>query len=638
MSKAQVIFIFNGMKTIIPCKANEKIINILERFSENIEININQIYCLYNGSKVNIKLKFEELINSEDKLMNIMNILIYEINNYIDDNIHNNTKMSKGKIYKDNISAMIKDYKINFDNCKNIKINKFEKKQKKDISKVLCFQCKGINKGNEYKNEFYRFTECNKNICPICKSINDINNDKKDYIYNKYKEGYIKYYNECKMNLCMKCENENNNHNEIYFKDILQNQNDELKNYIDKLNNEVKEIINKLKEIMKNLEIYYKISNNYINNRENRNYEILQKMNQFIDYNKEVIKEIKEIINDNNIENKFKKIININQKMQYNRNFILGEIDIEEENINKDIRIINSFEEYKRKEELEVEEDDYKYENEKEITDNCIIEINNEIIPFNYFYKFNRKGKYKIKYSFIKNINKTDYMFNGCESLINLNFSHFNSENVTKMKRMFTNCGSLTNLNLSNFNTENITDMSFMFTNCGSLTNLNLSNFNTKNVTDMSFMFENCKSLTNLNLSNFNTENVTNMKGMFSKCESLNYLNLSNFNIQYVTDISFMFSFCGSLTHLNLINFKTDNVTNMEGMFFECKSLIDLNISNFKTQNVNNMENMFDGCKSLKYLNLSNFNTQKIINMLNMLHIDVNELQRLNISLILITF
>ena len=49
-----------------------------------------------------------------------------------------------------------------------------------------------------------------------------------------------------------------------------------------------------------------------------------------------------------------------------NGNYIIAEIDIKEDNINNDIRIINSFEESKRKYNFELIEDEYKYENENE--------------------------------------------------------------------------------------------------------------------------------------------------------------------------------------------------------------------------------------------------------------------------------
>ena len=103
--------------------------------------------------------------------------------------------------------------------------------------------------------------------------------------------------------------------------------------------------------------------------------------------------------------------INNKKNIKISENYFISEIEIKNEDINKDIRIINSFEEYKRNNKRKDEKDDYKYKNEKEIKENFKIEINNKIIPFSYFYKFKEKGKYFIKYTFTNNINKTDYMF-----------------------------------------------------------------------------------------------------------------------------------------------------------------------------------------------------------------------------------
>ena len=61
--------------------------------------------------------------------------------------------------------------------------------------------------------------------------------------------------------------------------------------------------------------------------------------------------------------------------------------------------------------------------------------------------------KYKIKYLFKNNINKTDYMFYECESLTSINLSNLNTQNVTDMSHMFYVCWSLTCINLSNLNT-----------------------------------------------------------------------------------------------------------------------------------------------------------------------------------------
>ena len=289
--------------------------------------------------------------------------------------------------------------------------------------------------------------------------------------------------------------------------------------------------------------------------------------------------------------------INININNTFNNNYIFAEIKIKDEDINREIRIINSYEEEQRR--VNRKELKEEYMNEEEIKF-CKIRINDKPIQFNYYYKFPNKGKYIIKYSFNNYLTKTNYMFYECSSLINIDLSKFNTQDVTNMYSMFFGCSSLTNINLSNINTQKVTNMDRMFLNCSSLTNIDLSNFNTQNVTDMSCMFNGCTSLKIINLSNFNTQNVINMSGMFSDCSALTKINLSNFNTQNVTDVSDMFYGCSSLTNIDLSNFNTQKIIDMRYMFNGCSSLTNLNLSNFNSQNVTDMDYMFLGCLSLK--------------------------------------
>ena len=83
-------------------------------------------------------------------------------------------------------------------------------------------------------------------------------------------------------------------------------------------------------------------------------------------------------VKDPIIKKQKSKSIKEYNNIEENENYILAEINIEEGNINEDIRIITTFEENKRIYYLDDKEDDYKYENEKEIKENCIIEINNK--------------------------------------------------------------------------------------------------------------------------------------------------------------------------------------------------------------------------------------------------------------------
>ena len=147
--------------------------------------------------------------------------------------------------------------------------------------------------------------------------------------------------------------------------------------------------------------------------------------------NKEENKQLKENILNNKDDN----------------NYIIAEINIDKNNINRSIRLINSFEQtikvYKEDIFEEIEKEDYyKYENEKEIKDNCQIEINNKKIEFSYYYNFKEEGKYIIKYIFLKNITKTNFILFDCKYLTNLNLSNFNTQNVADISYMFSNCKS----------------------------------------------------------------------------------------------------------------------------------------------------------------------------------------------------
>ena len=281
---------------------------------------------------------------------------------------------------------------------------------------------------------------------------------------------------------------------------------------------------------------------------------------------KKTKEKVKNLLNENkNIENKNIENKNIENKNNEN-NYITAEIIIKEDNINKNVRILNSYEECLRIEKYFWVRNE-KYKNEAEIR-KCEIKINDTLIPFNYSYKFKSKGIYTIKYSFQNKLKNTCFMFYECSSLTKINLSNFNSDNVIDMAYMFYECSSLTNINLSNFNTNNVTNMEGMFWECSSLTNINLSNFNTSNVTDMGYMFYECLSLTDINLSNFNTSKVTNMEGMFYECSSLTNIDLSNFNTNNVSKINGMFGRCESLNKNNII-IKDRKMLNYEGLFEE---------------------------------------------------------------------
>ena len=77
---SKVIFIYDGVQTIIQCLNEDKMKNICQKFSSKITTDINSLIFLYNGAMVNLELSFQNIINNLDKINNQMKILVYKNN------------------------------------------------------------------------------------------------------------------------------------------------------------------------------------------------------------------------------------------------------------------------------------------------------------------------------------------------------------------------------------------------------------------------------------------------------------------------------------------------------------------------------------------------------------------------------
>ena len=655
-----VVFNLNGQDTIIYCKRNEEMKNVFNKFASKTNIDVNKVYLLYNGKMVNENLTCDALMNENDKKRNSMNILAIETNLDIEnENIIQTNDIICPKC-QEAIFIKLHDYKVHFEDCENghtiqkTLLFDFMKMQKIDISKIVCDICKKKNKGNTFQNEFYYCLFCRAKICPLCKANHDnthkiVKFEEKNIFCHKHKETFTKFCQDCDKNLCMRCEKEHKNHTSIYYTELLPNEDiinemKEFKKSIDKFNADMKIIIKELENISNKINeyynIYYNISINYIkNNLEKRNYKILKNMNEFINYKNFIMNDMKKIVLEDKIENKINNLINIyysmskqnNNKITEERekdflpvlnqtNYILADIEINLDNLNKNKRIINSSGYYNR-----------------DIENNCIIKINDEIIDFSYYYKFSKIGKNKIQYIFKNQLKDISGMFKDCD-IMNIDFSFFDSENVTNVENIFENC-FLNSINLSNFNAKNISNIDGLFKSCKSvkylnlsnfclekttslactfskhksLVDINLSNFNAKNVNDLSHMFSDCVNLKTINLSNFRGKKITNMDYMFYGCKSLINIDFSHINIKKLIDMSYMFDGCESLKTLDLSFLNTSKVSDMSNLFNKCFLLENINLSNFNTKNVVKMNKMFGSCQSLKNIDLSNFNTENAI-------------------------
>ena len=196
------------------------------------------------------------------------------------------------------------------------------------------------------------------------------------------------------------------------------------------------------------------------------------------------------------------------------------------------------------------------------------------------------------------NIIDCNAMFEGCDSIVEMNFTLFNATKCHYFRDMFKDCKSLISLDLSGFITSSLLNStSNMFMNCYSLISLNLSTFDTSENINFGHMFCNCSSLTSIDFSNFKTEKVQYLDNMFKGCKNLTSLNLSNFNTSNLIKMDNMFDGCESLKILDFSNLDITNISNIENIdniFQNCNNLEFINIENLKS-NINLENNFFKG-------------------------------------------
>ena len=542
-------FIYNGSQTTILCKEKDNLKELLKKFTNKANIKDKKIIYLYNGNKITDENKTIEQITEEKSFT----ILVYDADNFsVNKNIITQSTEVICPECKCSAFLSIKDNKFNLTCGQNghsfndILIKDFLKTQEIDNDKIICNICKKNKKSNTYNNHFYRCCICKEDICPTCKINHDknhkiINYDERNYICSIHNEIFICYCKPCKKNICMLCENDHINHETINYGKILIKDNVLIKvmkektKEFDDLKDKINEKINKLNIVKENVKEYCKIINNIINNyikNQKRNYEILKNIKEIINENK--------IINFNkmekiNIISKCNKINKINENDNFNDNNNDNIIIYNIKNNSDEIRIFGHIFVFNNKNNIKLEIDGKEYE-----------------LMENYKINNNKNNILEIKIKGIENITNMEYMFHGCSSLSSLaDLSKWNTTKITNMRNMFHGCSLLPSLSdISKWNTSNVTNMGNMFYRCSSLSSLpDISTWDTSNVTSMSCMFYFCKSLSGLpDISKWNTINVTNLVGMFYKCLSLSSLpDISKWNITNLKHKHLMFSGCSSL-------------------------------------------------------------------------------------------
>ena len=349
MEEVTLTFILNGISMNIQAKRSEYMKDIFKKYSIKMEKNIENLFFLYNGIKLNEEFRLNQ-INNSDKDIKIL----------VGENLNNKTENTNENFPKnivcpkcgENCSIYISDYKINFSKCKNghniknILIDELPSKLKINDTKIYCGKC-NIDKDEVYNKEFYKCLECKVNLCPLCnskhnKKHNIIKYDLLNYTCIEHVEKYLFYCKDCDKNLCGLCGlDHDRNHNIINFKELLDENIDEnfnrLRIKIDILKIQINNINNRLNKIINNLELFYKLNELILKNYENKNknYQIFQNIDEINNFNIKIIDNINKVVDEEKIDIKLNYLNDIYEKMT-NKNYIV----LNKKNSNKDIEDI----------------------------------------------------------------------------------------------------------------------------------------------------------------------------------------------------------------------------------------------------------------------------------------------------------
>ena len=266
--------------------------------------------------------------------------------------------------------------------------------------------------------------------------------------------------------------------------------------------------------------------------------------------------------------------------------------------------------------------------------------IDNKKFPFKKYFKPSKIGEYEIILIFTKKIKDLSYLFRGCENIISIDLSLFDTSESTNMNYMFGRCINLEEINLSNLNTSNVIDMSYMFNKCKRLKTIKFpKSFSIQKVENMSFMFHLCNDLSSIEFpSSFSKNKLKNICGLFGKCDNLKRIDLTNLMTENVDDMSFMFDQCENLETI-LINpnkIITKKVTKMSYMFNHCYKLKNIDLTSFNPENVIFTSFMFNECHRLEEADLSKMKINEKANIIYMFS-GCENLKKINISSFIIT-
>lgn len=147
--------------------------------------------------------------------------------------------------------------------------------------------------------------------------------------------------------------------------------------------------------------------------------------------------------------------------------------------------------------------------------------------------RFSSLGTHSVRIIFNDSFDNCSYLFDGCSSIVNVDFENFDTSNILYMCAMFRNCEKISELNLSNFDTSKVKSMSYMFDGCANISSADISQFDTSNTHSMTHMFHGCSSLTKVYLYG-DISNLNDCSDMFADIDTVGkfyYVDNANYDL-----------------------------------------------------------------------------------------------------------
>ena len=668
MSNCKIQFQYNQNDIEIQCFRHEMIRDIVQRYGEKSELKVENFYFLYGGDRVDLNQKLSELNNKDS----IITFLVYSISN-----TEHSKKMVQSNVIKCvqcNDPAIIEfsnDYGLGLIDTKHgkkiINLKDYNDTQLVDQNKIICSKCsKNISEISQ-ASMYYCF-ECKKNFCLICKCKhnehkNIVDFSKRYFRCSEHKDkDFISYCLKCKKNLCIFCANQHKSHQPIQFENLMPKpgQSEDFNEKIKKAQKLVNDIIDSLKKFNENLNVYVNINDKLNENLSNMvlNYENLISIKNLVETSI-IKKDIEDILNENDINKRFKKIISIYNMMNKKSSDIINtdydDIEVDEiqiptnkstnfnfnnknKNKNKKANNFNSI--YSNKKSANINNFDYDDlltpdvqipTNNKPSNINCNININKSTT-----FNFTSTNKNSTNINNSENDNHLMSGFQIHNTSKSTNFNNNNFDDDDEIPEIQTE-NNTTNVYNFNYNDVQVTEVKSK----KSYEKLNEIKINIKieqnEVDNIIYFLDNSNingdywedyikvKHNHDNLMEINENNTTlliNGQTMpFKKYFIPKICGVYTIKLIFknkITNCAYMFCECNNIIDIDFSKFNTQDVTDMKYMFFYCHSLTTLNLSSFNTENLKDTQRMFSGCSGLKSLNLKNFNTKNVTNMFSM--------------------